>query len=208
MFKVYLIRHGECKGNKEGLFRGRSDFPLNENGIRQSLDLAKALSEKDIMHVYSSPLKRAHQTAESISLELHLPLTSIKDFNNIHLGEWEGMHKDVIMKEYPKEWEIWKANPEKLQMKNCETLESVAKRSSMTIENLRLKHENDTIAIVTHRAVIKPLIASLLEIKEPYFWKLHMDNCSYSILEYHSSNYMLSKLNVTDHLNEYVNEMY
>jgi broad specificity phosphatase PhoE len=54
---IYLIRHGECAGNKENRVRGRVDFPLNENVMAQAEALALAMMDKGLAHVYSSPLK-------------------------------------------------------------------------------------------------------------------------------------------------------
>ena len=45
---VYLIRHGECAGNKENRIRGCVDFPLNENGVLQAHALAEAMKDKKI----------------------------------------------------------------------------------------------------------------------------------------------------------------
>ncbi|HQL03270.1 MAG TPA: histidine phosphatase family protein, partial [Synergistales bacterium] len=52
---VILVRHGECEGNREGLFRGRTDFPLNETGKEQARALAEALRPLAPSAVYSSP---------------------------------------------------------------------------------------------------------------------------------------------------------
>jgi len=60
---IILVRHGECEGNIKGMFRGRTDFPLNERGLIQAQDLAKELKNFSIKHIYSSPLTRARQTA-------------------------------------------------------------------------------------------------------------------------------------------------
>ena len=60
---VYLIRHGECAGNKENRIRGCVDFPLNENGVLQAHALAGAMKDKKIDYIYTSPLSRATSTA-------------------------------------------------------------------------------------------------------------------------------------------------
>ena len=66
MTEILLIRHGETEWNAAGLFRGRADIALNENGIRQAELLAEYLSEKKIDVIYASPLERARKTAEII----------------------------------------------------------------------------------------------------------------------------------------------
>ncbi len=64
---VILIRHGECEGNREGLFRGRTNFPLNGTGREQARSLAEAISYLSPSMVFSSPLTCATETATIIS---------------------------------------------------------------------------------------------------------------------------------------------
>ena len=83
---IYLIRHGECEGNKEKRVKGHTDFPLNEIGILQANALAITLKDKGIQHIYSSPLSRAATTAEIICKLLGIGYEIREAFNNICLG--------------------------------------------------------------------------------------------------------------------------
>jgi len=42
---IILVRHGETDWNKEKIFRGRIDVPLNEKGLMQARRTAAALRE-------------------------------------------------------------------------------------------------------------------------------------------------------------------
>ena len=55
--KLYFVRHGETEWNVKKKIQGKTDIPLNENGIRQAKELACQLVEEDISvkHVYHSP---------------------------------------------------------------------------------------------------------------------------------------------------------
>ena len=64
---IYIIRHGQTEMNQAHALQGRSDQPLNENGIRQAQDAAKGFSGLCFDRVYSSPLGRAIQTAEIVA---------------------------------------------------------------------------------------------------------------------------------------------
>ena len=44
----YLVRHGETKWNKERLFQGATDVPLDDTGRQQALDAGAKLKEKGI----------------------------------------------------------------------------------------------------------------------------------------------------------------
>jgi broad specificity phosphatase PhoE len=204
---IYLIRHGECVGNREGLFRGRYDFPLNEVGRRQAESLAEELKDVEFDAVFSSPLKRAYQTAETLCQGRGIEPILEEGFNNIHLGEWEGRPKTEIAEKYPSEFRLWRTEPEKLQRKDAETLDEVQKRSVKTLATITEERMGETFVVITHRAVLKPLIAGVLGITAPYFWKLHPETASYSIIEHTAERgYALAMFNQTKHLKEFIRE--
>ena len=64
--KIYIIRHGETKGNEEGRLQGWVDTPLNEMGIRLAEETGAALKGIHFDAAYSSHLSRARRTAEII----------------------------------------------------------------------------------------------------------------------------------------------
>ncbi|TQR19987.1 histidine phosphatase family protein [Psychrobacillus vulpis] len=61
---IYVIRHGQTDLNKEGKLQGRLGLPLNEYGIKQAESLRSELKNIAFDYVFSSPQKRAIQTAE------------------------------------------------------------------------------------------------------------------------------------------------
>ncbi len=210
--RIYLIRHGETRGNREGYFRGRADFPLNENGVSQAKALGNGLKGKKIELILSSPLSRSLKTAEIIAKKIGAEVVIENGFNNINLGPWQGRKKEDIKREYPTEFQTWVSYPEKLRLDGAENVLEVKERSVKTLKILlkRFPQEGiETFAIVTHRAVLKPLIAGLLEIAEPFFWKIHVDTASYSILDHDPSRgFTLKLLNQTAHLKNFIVEEY
>jgi len=206
MLEIYFIRHGESAGNREDRFRGRFDFPLNENGIRQAEALRQELTNIEFGAIYSSPLSRALQTARILS-DQRQPVIIEEGFNNISLGEWENTPKAVVREKYPDLWKLWTTTPEKLSFPGMETLAQVRQRSFAALKELINKHRDGRIAIVTHRAVIKPLFAAMLNIPEPYFWKIHMDTAAYSIAEYRSERgFTFTLINQNKHLDDFIRE--
>lgn len=204
---IYLIRHGECAGNREGLFRGRYDFPLNEVGIEQARSLAEELKGVHFDAVYSSPLSRALETAKAICEGRGIEPIVEQGFNNIHLGSWEGKPKKEIAEKFPKEFRLWRTEPEKLRMQGAETLEKVQTRAVKALARITEERMGEWLAVLTHRAVIKPLIAGILGIPAPYFWKLHPETASYSIIEHTPQlGYALTLFNQTRHLKEFIRE--
>jgi phosphoserine phosphatase len=204
---IILVRHGECRGNREGLFRGRSDFPLNEVGLSQAIELAKEVKLFQPIRIFTSPLSRARQTAEAISRECNIEIEERFGMNNIELGPWEGKFKEFIAQKYPEQWQVWLNEPEKLTVSGMESLDQVQKRAKKDLDDLIKQYFGKTIVIISHRAVLKPLIAACLGINKPYFWRIHLDTASYSILHFEKKQgFILVQLNQNKHLNEFISE--
>ena len=204
---VLLVRHGECRGNIEELFRGRVDFPLNETGSRQAEEVGEALRSFQPKAVFTSPLLRAKSTAEVIAARSSIPLIIDEGLNNTCLGVWEGRPKKEIATQHPEEWKLWLENPEALSIEGAESMDNVMIRSRECLDRIVKEYEGKTVAVVTHRTVIKPLLAGCLGICSPYFWKIHMDTAAYSVLHFDNLHgYSLFSLNRTDHLSSFTTE--
>ncbi|MGC9371914.1 MAG: histidine phosphatase family protein [Thermovirgaceae bacterium] len=206
--RIILVRHGECKGNREGLFRGRSDFPLNDAGLAQAKALSAELARLfPTSGVYSGPLSRAQATGAEIARAMGVSLEIREGLNNMSLGPWEGRPKSEIREEHPEEWNLWLSNPERLRLEGAETLDDVRRRAFAEVNRLVKSYAGETFVVVTHRAVLKPVIAAALKIASPYFWRIHVDTASYSVLTHEESRgYCLVSLNQTHHLPGLVSE--
>ncbi len=197
---IILVRHGECSANKEERFRGRADFELNELGLRQAEEISAALCALHPAALYSSPLKRARQSLEPTARKLGLEIAIENDLNNIAFGAWEGRKKSEIAREQPELWNLWKTAPEELSFPGMESLDEVGRRSRAVVDRLVSRHAGETIALCTHRTVLKPLVPYCLDMPRPWFWKFHFDNASISILIHDDKGYSLFSLNRIDHL--------
>jgi alpha-ribazole phosphatase len=83
MRMLYLIRHA-CP-TIEGVLLGQSDPPLSDQGRD---DARRALSGLEVERVYSSPLRRARETATF--LRSPVEVTVIDELAEISLGAWDG----------------------------------------------------------------------------------------------------------------------
>lgn len=201
MTGLVLVRHGETSFNVENVFRGRMDVPLNEEGTRQALQLASALDGMPIRAVYSGPLSRTMETARPLAAALGLTPVPESAFDNIRLGEWEGRAKNVVMRECPDLWDCWVKRPEELQIPGGDSIPALRARVAEGIRLLLHRHQGETVAVVTHRSVLKVALAEMLGIPSNYFWKFYFDNASYSLVEYRKSHgYTLTALNRNHHL--------
>jgi broad specificity phosphatase PhoE len=93
---IYLIRHGENRANltKEFSYK-KVDYSLTPKGIIQAQQTAEYFRDKHIDEIYSSPLKRARETAEIIAEVLGLKVVVMEQFREVNVGELEDQPPDA-----------------------------------------------------------------------------------------------------------------
>jgi alpha-ribazole phosphatase len=84
MQNLLLVRHAEPE--LTGVLLGRLDPPLSEAGVREA---HAQLAGLEVRIVYSSPLRRALETAQMI--DCGAPLQVLEELAEIGLGEWDGL---------------------------------------------------------------------------------------------------------------------
>ena len=97
--ELYLIRHGQTDWNKEGRLQGSVDIELNENGRAMAKAAGIRLNEVFFDKIYSSPLKRAYETAELIRNNRNLEIIVDESLREISFGAMEGTTYDDLSKE-------------------------------------------------------------------------------------------------------------
>jgi len=204
MKTAYLIRHGETLANREGIFRGRGEVPLSPVGLKQAEELRAYFARRPVRRVLCSPLRRAVETA-SICFPGHVPEPQ-ELVNNLDLGRWAGRRKKEIAREEPELWRCWLEEPERMSFPGGESMADVQARVRR-FNGLLAGLAEESIAVVSHRSVLKALLADALGLGERWFWKFHLDNASVTVLLHDPvRGFVLSKLNETSHLSDYVFE--
>ena len=164
MTTLILIRHGETDWNIEGRYTGQSDVPLNACGLEQADSLAKQLQGKKIDAIYSSDLRRAHQTAKALAESRGTRLLIDPRLREIHQGEWEGMLFKDIRASYSQAWEQRERDPLLVAPPGGETVGQVRTRVLEALRDILHQHPDSHLAIVSHGlvlALIKVHIAGL-----------------------------------------------
>jgi broad specificity phosphatase PhoE len=85
---IYLARHGQTAYNHTGRFQGQMDVPLNETGRHQAKTLATRVADLGLAALWSSPLARARETAEAISVHTGLPIQFDDRLMETDTGIW------------------------------------------------------------------------------------------------------------------------
>ena len=191
---IILARHGETEWNVGEVFRGRADIDLNETGRKQAKLLGEYLSEASIEAVYSSPLKRALNTAKAVAGHHHLSVEVTPHLNDLNFGEWEGLQVDEVKQRYPQAFELWATRPEKVRLPGGETLDEVSDRAMKVVNGAVVSHTG-TVFLVTHRVVIKVLVCALLGLNNSHFWNVMVDTCGMTTFRYERERFVLIRHN-------------
>lgn len=94
---VYLVRHGRTALNAAGQLRGRLDPPLDAVGVAEAKALAKTLESRDVGVVFSSPLRRAQETAEPIAAACGLTVLLDDRLTDRDYGRWAGIEPEHLI---------------------------------------------------------------------------------------------------------------
>ena len=200
--RVLLIRHGETPSNRQEIFRGREDVPLNENGIRQAEALAASLEDIRIAAVYSSPLSRAVDTAAPLAGARDLSVRMDDDLIDLDFGAWQGRALPEVEAAYPEEFRVWKETPHRAAIPGGETLAEVRGRCVSLLDRLYPAHSDDTIALVTHRVVTKLMLCHVLGRDSSAFFSLFQSNCCLNVFDMGPDGFVLRLMNDTCHLKD------
>ncbi|MBW2040365.1 MAG: histidine phosphatase family protein [Deltaproteobacteria bacterium] len=200
MIKVFLVRHGRTIWNKEQIFRGTKDVPLDEVGKEEALLVGERLKEEELSAVYSSPLSRAKETAEVIARFHKMEVQCLAGLNDLHFGEWEGIHHKEVKERYPDLYQKWQQEPHRVIFPRGEGLDEVRSRAMEAIEDIITRHPQGVVALVSHRVVLKVVICALLGLDNSRFWHIGQDTAAINCFHYRDGKWIVSLLNDVCHL--------
>lgn len=155
---IYFARHGETDWNVEKRIQGTTDIPLNENGILQAKKLAELLVEQQlpIKKVYTSPQKRAEETARIAADAMGAACIAIDELREMDLGQWEGSNWEVIEGENSEVYRAWIKNKRYVHTPGGESYNELLKRTLDAAAYI-LANETEDVLVVSHSAVIMVL---------------------------------------------------
>ena len=160
---VALIRHGEAVANEAGRWNGLTDEPLTERGHAQAETLAAGYD--GIVHVYSSGLARARQTAVVLAEAHGLPHTVREALHEMTFGAWENMTPAEIEERFPEDWQQIMVEGRDLPRGGTgETMEGAGRRIAAALEPIFAAHPEERVAAVSHGGAIRGYLCGFLGI--------------------------------------------
>jgi broad specificity phosphatase PhoE len=170
---ISFVRHGQTAHNREGRLQGRADLELSPRGLEQVTRLATRLASTEIAHVYSSPLRRAQQTAQAIAAGAGCDVEIDDRLIELDYGDWDGRPLGDIS---AADWAAWRADPG-FTPPGGESLVAVTARVDAFCRERLVGAGNDpgplTIA-VSHVSPIKAAVCWALGIDERATWQMQL----------------------------------
>jgi broad specificity phosphatase PhoE len=154
-----LVRHGETDWNRERRFQGHADVPLNEAGRRQAEALADALAGERFAAAYSSPLRRALETAEIVADRLHIPVEPRAGLMEVDVGSWSGLTTAEVEQRFPDGFRHW-VETRADGWTDGETYEELGARVIWDLRRLAERHPGESVLAVTHGGPIRSVLAA------------------------------------------------
>lgn len=187
--RIYLIRHSESVDDLENCYGGIADFDLTENGKAIVKEYSKQLEAYGIEKIYTSPYRRAYQTAEIINENIKAEIKVVDNIRELNShGIRSGVNRELAK-------HIFSYVFEKEEYKNVgyylgttflggEDIKEFDIRVKEAI-NFILKDSKglNSIAIITHGGVHRSIFKNILNVNK----KLEkIDYVATTILDYNN----------------------
>lgn len=198
--RILLLRHAETDWNRQRRYQGWKDTPLSPTGRTQAEAAARLLAGSSIAAVWSSPLRRARDTAAAIAAPHRLPVRTSEAFKEMGFGAWEGLTVDEVRERFPAHHRAWLDAPHEASWPGGESLTEVRERALAGLDDLREAHRGQTVCVVSHGVTGRILILEALGLGLDRLWSLRLSSTGISELEFRADWTALHRMNTLVHL--------
>lgn len=164
--RLMLVRHGQTDSNvRLALDSAPPGGPLTEQGRRQAEELADSLAAEPVTAVYASVAIRAQQTAQPVAERHGLTVEVVKGVHEVSMGDLEGNTDRDSVRVFMDVFASWATGGLDRSMPGGETGQEAIDRFLTVVADLRERHSDGTVVLVSHGAMIRliaPVLASNL----------------------------------------------
>lgn len=173
--EIVFVRHGRTKLNKEGCYIGATDEELSMEGIEEIQSVKKMLYPVEFDGIYSSPLKRARQSAEIIGRNFIID----ERLREINFGIFDGIDNMEVQSKYPLEYKRWTEDYINYKIPGGESFSELFDRVERFVREVSEKHKK--VLVLTHGGVIRCAMSMAFGSKE-HFYKFQVNHGTVNIL--------------------------
>ena len=160
---IYLLRHGESYANvRSVLSNGHAyDSGLTQRGRRQSVAAAGWLQGKPLAALYTSPLRRAAETAAILSTALGCVATVCADVREIDVGAFDGRGDRDMWRDHDAILSRWYSGEVDVPFPGGESLRQAEERIIGALATMQERHPQGAVGVVTHSMIARFAVARL-----------------------------------------------
>lgn len=198
---LYIIRHGETDLNKRGVVQGRGmNTDLNDRGRQQAEAFYQAYKNVPFDKVYTSTLKRTHQTVSRF-IESNIPWTQYSGLDELGWGVYEGKESnDHIKTEFANILQRWGSGELNQKFENGESPLEVKERQLTVLEKLIEQNDDTDILICMHGRALRLFLCLLTNKPLTQMDSFPHTNTTLYKVVYDGSAFEILEFNNTDHL--------
>lgn len=182
--RLVLVRHAETEVSARGRCYGSLDVELSPAGRRQAVGLGEALRALPLAAVYTSPLRRALDTATAVASAQGLEPLPHNGLRELDFGELEGLTYESIEAERPELYRSWMERPAAVRFPGGESFADLRSRVLATVAGIRERHEGETVAMVAHGGVARVVLAEALGLADDSLFRLDQSCGGVSIVDW------------------------
>lgn len=191
--ELYIIRHGETVWNKKRLLQGSTDIELSEKGIELAKVTSDKISDVNFDKIYSSPLVRAHRTAEIMKGDRNIEIIKDERLRELNFGANEGHNSLELQADENNPFHYFFSQPELYTpAEGGETLEHICERAKDFLEDIIEPHAEqlERVMIVAHGAMNKALMCHIKQHGIDQYWSGGLQrNCGVIIVRLDKNGY-------------------
>ncbi len=200
MTTFLLIRHASCDGLGRTLWGRTPRVCLNETGRTEAQRLAERLRGITLHAIYSSPLERALETAETIARSMKLEVNQNSAFDEVDFGDWTG--KSFEMLSGDERWRRFNSDRSTTRIPGGESFVEVQTRIVADLERISAQRKHERVAIVSHADVIKAAVGYFTVTPIDLLQRIEISPCSVSIVAIENGAVRLLTINNTGALSD------
>ncbi|MFM7144508.1 MAG: histidine phosphatase family protein [Alphaproteobacteria bacterium] len=181
---VYLLRHGPTDWNAEGRVMGRRPVPLSADGDRQVRARAPALSRLGIGSIWTSPVRRARETADIVAEALGIDsVLELPDLTEVDYAEWEGrLFRELVAEPSFREHFVDPLHGR--APGGGESLHEVGERVGRALAAIRAASNGAPALVVSHGDPLRMMIAGAIGLEPGAMRRLRIDPAGLSALAF------------------------
>lgn len=176
---LYIMRHGRTDWNNLNKLQGRTNIPLNEEGIKMAQKAAKEYENINFDICFCSPLIRAYDTARIMLEGRDIPIITDDRLSEMCFGIYEGIENSFSDESCP--INVIFKEPEKydFEIEGAESWDDLFKRTGDFLNDkvYPLLKEGKDILIVGHGAMNSSIVCQVRKIPIKDFWSAGIENC-------------------------------